>query len=152
MKLDDSDAKRDRGWRRDQHEPFQEAYMKTTRTLTHDLETLAWGGIFLWWGITELFKLPNGADALGIGLILLGVNAARLLNGMPTNGFSLTLGILALVWGVLDLARALVRLPFELPVFAILLIVLGATLLARELLQARRTSFEGTRASFEDAR
>jgi hypothetical protein len=112
--------------------------MENTRTSNRNLETIAWGALFIWWGMTELFSfLPHGAGAIGIGLIFLGLNVARSLNGIPTSGFSTTLGILALVLGGLELASSVMRLPFELPVFAILLIVLGVIVLARELLQSR---------------
>ena len=112
--------------------------MDNTRKLNRNLETMAWGALFIWWGITELFQfLPHGTGAIGIGLIFLGLNLARSLNGLPTSGFSTTLGILALVLGGLELASSVMRLPFELPVFAILLIVLGVILLARELLRSR---------------
>jgi hypothetical protein len=111
--------------------------MENVRTLNRNLEAMAWGALFIWWGITELFPfLPHGVGAIGIGLILLGLNAARSLNGVRTSGFSITLGILALVWGGLELAGSLLALPFDIPVFAILLIVLGAIMLARELLAA----------------
>ncbi len=112
--------------------------MENTRTSNRNLETIAWGALFIWWGMTELFSfLPHGAGAIGIGLIFLGLNVARSLNGIPTSGFSTTLGILALVLGGLELAGSLLALPFDIPVFAILLIVLGAIMLARELLAAR---------------
>ena len=108
--------------------------MDNARRLNTNFEMAAWGALFIWWGVTELFKfLPDGTGVIGIGLILLGLNAARWLNGIPTNGFSITLGILALVWGGLELAGVVLQLPFELPVFAILLITLGVILLAREL-------------------
>jgi len=109
--------------------------MENTRTSDRNLETVAWGALFIWWGITELVPgLPHGTGAIGIGVILLGLNLARSLNGIPTSGFTTTLGILALVLGGLELASSVMRLPFELPVFAILLIVLGVILLARELI------------------
>jgi hypothetical protein len=112
--------------------------MENARTLNRDLATIAWGAFFIWWGVTELFPfLPHGIGALGIGLILLGLNAARSLNGIPASGFTTTLGILALVLGGLELARSVLRLPFEIPVFAILLIVLGMIVLGRELLRNR---------------
>ena len=108
--------------------------MENTRTSDRNLETVAWGALFIWWGITELVPgLPHGTGAIGIGLIFLGLNLARSLNGIPTSGFTTTLGILALVLGGLELARSVMRLPFELPIFAILLIVLGAIMLVREL-------------------
>jgi len=106
----------------------------TTQTLNRNYEAIGWGALFIWWGITELFiSLPDGSGAIGIGLILIGVNIARSLNGVPTSRFSTTLGILALVWGGLELVAVFLSLPFEIPVFAILLIVLGAIILAPEL-------------------
>ena len=112
--------------------------MENTRTSDRNLETVAWGALFIWWGITELIPgLPHGTGAIGIGLIWLGLNAARALKGVPTSGLTTTLGILALVLGGLELASPVMRLPFELPIFAILLIVLGAIMLVRELLAAR---------------
>jgi hypothetical protein len=101
-------------------------------------EAIAWGALFIWWGITELVEfLPDGSGAIGIGLILVGVNAARALNGIPMNGFSTTIGVLALVWGGLELAGAVLSLPFELPVFAILLITLGVLLVGREIIRIK---------------
>ena len=114
--------------------------MNDTRTLNSSFETAAWGALFVWWGITELFNfLPNGTGVIGIGLILLGLNVARSLNGIPTRGFATILGILALVWGGLELASSVLTLPFELPVFAILVITLGVILLGREILRTRNT-------------
>jgi len=112
--------------------------MDNTRTLNSSLETAAWGAVFIWWGITELFNfLPDGTGAIGIGLILLGMNVARSLNDIPTSGFTSILGILALVWGGLELVGSVFTLPFELPVFEILLITLGVILLGREILRTR---------------
>jgi len=108
--------------------------MNNTQTLNRNFEAMAWGALLVWWGVTELFgTLPEGSGAIGIGLILLGLNIARSLNGIPTSGFTTTVGILALVWGGLELAGVIFSLPFEIPVFAILLIVWGATVLARAL-------------------
>ncbi len=110
--------------------------MENARIVNRSFETLAWGAFFIWWGITELFPfLPHGLGAVGIGMILLGLNAARSRNGIPTSGFTTTLGILALVLGGLELAGTALRLPFELPICAILLIVLGLTVLGRSLIQ-----------------
>jgi hypothetical protein len=112
--------------------------MNSAQTLNHNLETIAWGVLFIWWGITELFKfLPEGTGALGIGMILLGLNVARSLNGIPASAFTTTLGILALVLGGLELVGSVLSLPFEIPIFAILLIVLGVTFLAREFVRGK---------------
>jgi hypothetical protein len=108
--------------------------MNKPQTMNRNFEAIAWGALFVWWGVTELFSsLPDGTGAIGIGLILIGVNIARTLNGIPISRFSTTLGILALVLGGLELAGVLLSLPFEIPIFAILLIVLGVIVLAPEL-------------------
>ncbi len=117
--------------------------MKDKQSQKRDLGTIAWGALFIWWGITELFpSLPAGTGPLGIGLILLGVNAARYYSGEPTNRFSISVGILAAIWGGLELAGVFLNLPFEIPVFAILLIALGVIVLAREI-SANRNAIGG---------
>ena len=115
--------------------------MQNLQSVNHMHETVGWGAIFLWWGIAELLKLPNGMDALGIGLILLGLTVVRTLNALPTSGLTITLGIVAVAWGLLDLSRSVVNLPLEASVeFAALLIVLGLTLLALGVLRNRQAS------------
>jgi hypothetical protein len=100
--------------------------MENTRKFNFDLGTIAWGAFFILWGITELFpSLPEGTGAIGIGIILVSLNLARSWKGQPTSGFTTTFGILALLLGGLQLARSYLHLPFELPIFAILLLALG---------------------------
>ncbi len=104
--------------------------MENTRKPTFDLGTLAWGALFILWGITEMFtSLPKGIGALGIGLILVGLNLARLWTGQRVSDFSLTLGILALLLGALELVQPYLHLSFELPIFAILLLAFGVIIL-----------------------
>ena len=104
--------------------------MKTAQSSKTNFEAISWGALLIWWGITVMIPtLPQGTGALGIGLILIGVNVARSLSGVPISSFSITVGILAMVWGVLELVGVLVNLPFEIPIFAILLIVLGIMVL-----------------------
>ncbi len=108
--------------------------MDDARKLNKVLEAVAWGALFIWWGLSLVpHFLPNGLDAAGTGLILLGVNLFRMTKGIPVNGFSTTLGILTLVWGGLDLSRSVFHLPYKLPVFAILSILLGVILLLSPL-------------------
>jgi hypothetical protein len=110
--------------------------MENTRNSNPNFETIAWGLVLTWWGITEMIpSLPDGVGTLGIGLILVGLNVARLLKGVPTSGFTTTLGIILLVLGGMELARLVLQLPFELPVFAIVLIVLGVIILGRGFLR-----------------
>ncbi len=113
--------------------------MEKSQNINRSLDTIAWAAFFLWWGMTELFSsLPTGIGAIGIGIILLGLNLARWSKGIPTSGFTTVLGILALVLGILELAASILSLPFDLPVFAILLITLGLLLLGGELLRLNR--------------
>src|SRR5512140_1621329 len=108
--------------------------MENTRKSTFDLEGIAWGALFILWGITEMFKfLPAGTGAIGIGIILVGLNLARTWKGQPASGFTMTLGILALLLGALELAGPFLHLTFELPIFAILLLALGVIVLIRNL-------------------
>jgi hypothetical protein len=108
--------------------------MENTRESNIDFGTIAWGAFFILWGFTEMFKsLPDGAGTVGIGIILVGLNLARSWKGLPTSGFTTALGILALLLGILQLVFPFLHLSFELPVFAILLMVLGFSLLAGEL-------------------
>ena len=108
--------------------------MENTRKANFDFEAIAWGAIFILWGITELLpSLPKGTGAVGFGVILLGLNLARLWKGQPISGFTTTLGILALLLGGLELARPLLHLSFELPIFAILLFALGLITLMRAM-------------------
>jgi uncharacterized membrane protein HdeD (DUF308 family) len=112
--------------------------MENTRKLNPDLGTIAWGALLILWGITEMFKsLPEGMGAVGIGLILLGLNLARSIKGQPTSGFTTTFGILALLLGALQLARPYLHLSFELPIFAILLLTLGLILLGSALREGK---------------
>jgi len=120
-------------------QPIMGGTMDKIQTSNRSLDTIAWGAFFIWWGITELFgSLPEGVGAIGVGLILLGLNLVRSMKGIPTSGFTTILGILALVWGGLELAGAVMSFPFELPVFATLLIILGVLLLGGEVLRGSR--------------
>ncbi len=115
--------------------------MKDTRISNRNLDAIAWGAFFVWWGASELLgPLPKGVGAIGIGVILLGLNIARAMTGSPASAFTTVLGILALVWGALEMAGALLSLPFELPVFAILLIALGVLIMGSEALRLNRQS------------
>jgi hypothetical protein len=112
--------------------------MNATKKLDPMLERIAWSALFIWWGLSFIPGfLPNGLDAAGTGVILLGVNAIRLAKGSRVNGFSATVGILCLVWGGLDMMRSVFQLPYKPPVFAILLIVLGAIVLVSLFLKSR---------------
>ena len=121
--------------------------MEKTYSLDRKFETIAWGTLLIWWGLRwwPLEFLPNGTGLLGSGLILLGLNAARLLNGIPTKGITTIFGILTLMFGGLLVLRDALQLSVEIPLFEVLLICLGVIILVRELLRVHRSDFGESR-------
>ncbi len=112
--------------------------MDNTRALNRKYETIAWGAFFIWLGVTNLFRgLPDGTGAVGIGVILLGLNLARYASKIPTSGVTLFLGALALILGAFDVARAVLRLETDLPFFPLLLIAIGMVWLLRGVNESR---------------
>ncbi len=106
--------------------------MENTRKSTLDLDAIAWAAFLVMWGATAMFKsIPDGLGAVGIGLILVGLNLARSFSGRPTSAFTITIGLLALLLGVLEMMRPILNMSFELPIFAILLITLGLSTFIR---------------------
>ena len=100
----------------------------------HDIEnlnkrfvTIAWGALILWLGI--LMIIPGNQSpifVLGAGIILLGLNLARVLCRIPMSAFSITLGSLSIGLGLLATFRSVLNIsPFELPFLPTLLIILG---------------------------
>ena len=103
--------------------------MNTDQTLDRKYGLMAWGLLFVWWGLRWwlLAALPNGSGLIGTGLILLGLNAARSLKGIPTQSITISLGILVLaLGGAAYLTIEVFHLSAELPLFETSLIVLGA--------------------------
>jgi len=107
--------------------------MKEIKTLDQRYDAIGWGALFLYVGILSLIPgVPPGTGALGIGVILLGLNLARYLSKIPTNGFSTALAWVFLALGIIVYGlRWLLNIPVELPFFETLLIVTGAVFLIR---------------------
>ncbi len=115
--------------------------MDDAKNLNRRYETMAWGAFFIVWGLTSLLRfLPDGSTTISVGIIFLGLNLARAMRGIPTSNFTITLGVIALVIGAVDVARALFRLPIDLPLFPILLIVIGVIWIAREVIHPRNSN------------
>ena len=71
--------------------------------VNHTFAAFGEGLLLIWWGVVIVVDpLTIGIGAIGSGLILLGVNAARWLKGIPTKRTTTFVGIVALVWGALD--------------------------------------------------
>ena len=63
--------------------------------------------------------VPEGTWLVGTGLIMIGLNVIRHFKGIPVNGFTSVLGLIALAVGVSSVTGV------ELPVFPILLAAIG---------------------------
>lgn len=103
--------------------------MDDTKGLNHNMATAGWGALLIWWGVAIMADpITIGIGALGTGLILLGINAARSLKAIPTRRATTTAGILLLAWGVLDTVRSILGMPGGLS-FALVPIVVGGYLI-----------------------
>ena len=103
--------------------------------LNKRLEAIAWGAFLIMLGCR--FFIPDeqvneGWWSIGVAIILLGLNAARYFNGLRMSGFTIVLGIIALLTGIGELAG------LDLPVLPILLILLGANLLLKPWFESKK--------------
>ena len=98
------------------------------------LEDTGWGFFLLLIGTLLLLPnewVPQGAWLLGAGLIMLGLNCIRYLNGIGTSGLTVGLGVIAVLLGLSAFFG--LRPPF----FAILLVLIGLSIIVRSLIPAR---------------
>lgn len=103
--------------------------------LNKRMETVAWGCFLIMLGgfmFVPKEIIRGGWWSIGVGLIMLGLNAARYFNGLRMSGFTTFLGILSVIGGVVDLfGVAGVDA-------AVLLIVLGGYLLLKPFFDKRQ--------------
>ncbi len=103
--------------------------------LNKRLETMAWGAFLIMLGgfmFVPQEIINGGWWPIGVGLIMLGLNAARYLNGLRMSGFTTFLGILSVFGGMLDLVG------MEGVNGAVLLIVLGGYLILKPYFDKRQ--------------
>lgn len=103
--------------------------------LNKRMETAAWGVFLILLGgfmfvPDEIVK--GGWWSIGVGLIMLGLNGARYLNGLRMSGFTTFLGLISVIGGVLDLAG------MEGINAAVLIIVLGGYLILKPWFEKRQ--------------
>lgn len=98
------------------------------KALNGRLEAMGWGLFLIMLGGFALIpddQIPRGVWSIGVGLIMLGLNAARYYYGLKLSGFTTFLGLLALLGGIAQL------LGFDELEGAFLLIIIGAYLLLK---------------------
>jgi len=89
-------------------------------------ETVSWGLFLILSGALALAPdgaIPRGTWLLGVGMIMLWLNAARRRRSIPISGFTVALGAVATVLGIGSLAGVAV------PVLPVILLVAGAYLI-----------------------
>lgn len=98
------------------------------RALNGRLEAMGWGLFLVMLGGFALIpgdQIPRGVWSIGVGLIMLGLNAARYYYGLKLSGFTTFLGILALLGGIAQV------MGFDALEGALLFIILGAYLILK---------------------
>jgi len=103
--------------------------------LNKRLEAIGWGLFLIMLGGFALVpdeSIPKGVWSIGVGVIMLGLNAARYFNKIRMSGFTTVLGILALLGGIAEL------LGFTSLEGGLLLIILGAYLLLKPWFEKRQ--------------
>ena len=103
--------------------PIQEADAIHQRELSHRLSTIGWALVLIWIGVAFLAKIMIGITLVGIGVITLGIQIARISSNLKPEGFWLVVGVLFLLGGLWELFEP------DLPLVSILLIVAGVILL-----------------------
>jgi len=72
-------------------------------------------------------SLPSGSWLVGVGVIMIGLNVVRNMNGIRMSTFTTLLGVIALVAGIGDVAGV------DVPVFPVLIILIGAAIILRNI-------------------
>ena len=101
---------------------------RDTKELNSRLEGVAWGLFLVMAGgflLVPESQLPQGIWPIGIGLIMLGLNAVRLVLGVPISWVTIVLGALAILGGLSDFAGV------NLDLGALILIILGSALVIK---------------------
>ncbi len=103
--------------------------------LNKRLEAIGWGLFLIMMGVIWLVpdeQVPQGTWLIGAGLIMLGVNGVRYLKGIKMSGFTIVLGILALAAGLGGLFGVK-------PLIAILLILIGASIILKPRIEKKKS-------------
>ena len=102
------------------------------RELNQRLQTISWGLFLIMLGGFALLKsVPEGTWLIGAGVIMLGLNAVRLLLGIRIGWFTVILGTLALLSGLGSVYGV------SIPVGPLLVILIGLAIILRALDRAR---------------
>jgi len=106
----------------------EQAALEAKIAKNKQLESIGWGFFLVMMGGSIIISdevAPEGLWTIGVGLIMLGLNIARYINGIRMSGFTTVLGLIAIATGTTEL------LGFDFGGFPFLLIIMGAYLLLK---------------------
>jgi hypothetical protein len=105
------------------------------RDLDHQIARVAWALLFITLGGLGLLEsVPHGTWLIAAGLILVGAQAACVLNQIPIRSFSLVLGLAAIGFGLAAFVGT------DVPVLPIILVLIGVSMLLPARLGGERAS------------
>jgi cytosine/uracil/thiamine/allantoin permease len=100
--------------------------------LNRRLESISWGlFLIMLGGFALLRSVPEGTWLVGAGVIMLGLNAVRLLLGIRVSWFTVILGTVALLSGLGSVYGV------SIPVGPLLIILIGLSIIVRALDRSR---------------
>jgi Na+-transporting methylmalonyl-CoA/oxaloacetate decarboxylase beta subunit len=108
-----------------ENQEIYEVKMKEKREL-EKYEKIGWGLFLVMLGAIWLFPdsiVPEGTFMFGVGIILLGINFVKYTKGYRVNGFTIFLGVVALVAGLSNL------LGHPVDIFPLILILWGVSII-----------------------
>jgi hypothetical protein len=113
-------------------DPEKAALNKRLESIAWGCFLILWGGSMFWSKIMPANQVPEGLWSIGVGIILLGLNAARYFKQIKMSGFTTVLGIISVIGGVVQLfgVKNLEG--------AFLLLILGAYLILKPWFEKRR--------------
>lgn len=122
--------------------------MKSTKTQTRlkikilknkvwrkKIDAIGWALFLIMIGCLWLMpkgSVPEGTWLVGTALIIFGSSIIRHYNGLKVSGFWIVMGLIALGTGLSDI------LGVNIPVFPILIIIIGATIIIKPLLDKKK--------------
>ena len=96
------------------------------------LDAFGWGLFLIWLGIVLLAKAQTSVALLGIGIIMLGVQLARVVLKLRIEGFWFVAGLLFIIGALWQLANT------RIPLVPILLIAAGVALILTRFLPRQK--------------
>jgi len=99
------------------------------------IDAIGWALFFIMIGCLWLIpegSVPGGTWLVGTAIIIFGSSFIRHSNGLKVSGFWLVMGLIALGSGLSDI------LGINIPVFPILLVIIGASIIVRPLFDKKK--------------